>query len=296
MAPDVGSMTGADGALLAHKTWRTLEPLHGMIYFVPEASEEYAKLGVDGRDGYFASRAAPMGAVSAEVVIATFFNFSPELVRASIPRAWESAEPADLLKARLTAVDRALRQRLGEDVISSPEMERAAMLARQAAQSCSSSIEGRPLCAAHTELAWPDEPHLDLWHAQSILREYRGDGHIAALVTHGLSGIDSLVTHASEGNVPASILQSTRGWSDDEWSSSADSLRSRGWLTSGSTLAFTELGASQRAEIELQTDVLATGPYATLGESACSELRRLVRPWSRILSEELVAWSVGQGS
>jgi len=32
-----------------------------------------------------------------------------------------------------------------------------------------------------------------------LLREYRGDGHIAALVAHGLSGIEALITHIATG-------------------------------------------------------------------------------------------------
>jgi hypothetical protein len=294
--PNNGHTGESDSALLAHKTWRTVEPVHGMIYFVSEAAEEYAKLGVTGQDGYFASRAAPLGAVSAEVVIATFFNFNPVLVHRAIPGTWQAAMPADLLAARFRAADRALRRLLGDGVVASPEMARAAELIRIAAEVCSGSIEGRPLCAAHTNVAWPEEPHLVLWHAQSILREYRGDGHIASLVVHGLSGIEALVTHAGEGALPASLLQSTRGWSDKEWSDAVDSLRARGWLTNATPFALSEWGAVQRAEIEAQTDALAIDPYAELGESACSELRALVRPWSRILSEEILARAVAPGS
>jgi hypothetical protein len=286
-----GHTGGADGALLARKTWRTVEPLHGMIYFVAEAADEYAKLGVTGQDGYFASRVAPMGPVSAEVVIATFFNFKPELVRRAIPRTWQIASPTELLDARFRAVDRALRRLLGDEVLQSSEMARAAELARLAAESSIGSIEGRPLCAAHASVPWPEESHLVLWHAQSILREYRGDGHIASLVVHGLSGIDALISHACEGTVPASVLQSTRGWSDEEWSDAITSMRKRGWLTSGPTLAFTEWGAAQRAAIESQTDDLAAGPYVELGESACAELRALARPWSKVLSDEILSRS-----
>ena len=103
----------AAGALLARKTWRTLEPLHGMVYFVPEAAEAYARLGITGRAGYFASRAAPMGAVTADVVVSTFFNFNPELVHAAIPAAWQLATPVALVTARFTAVDAAFRRLLG---------------------------------------------------------------------------------------------------------------------------------------------------------------------------------------
>jgi hypothetical protein len=281
-------MTTAAEGLLARKTWRTLEPLHGMIYFVPEAAEAYARIGITGRSGYFASRAAPMGAVTPEVVIATFFNFNPALVYAAIPGAWETAAPQALLAARLEAVDGAFRRLLGDEVLDSADMLRAAELARGMAEEASTRVEGRPLCAGHADLPWPEAPHLVLWHAQSILREFRGDGHVALLVTHGLSGIDALVTHAAGGEVPACILRATRGWSDEQWGSAVSSLRERGWLTDGDDLILTETGAAQRQEVEEQTDRLAAVPYAALGEEGCAELRSLARPWSRVFSEVLL--------
>ena len=197
---------------MARKTWRTLEPLHGMVYFVPEAAEAYARLGIAGQAGYFASRAAPMGAVTADVVVSTFFNFNPELVHAAIPAVWEVATPVALVRARFTAVDAAYRRLLGEEVLESEEMQRAAELARLAAEEAGRQVEGRPLAAAHADVAWPSAPHLVLWHAQSILREYRGDGHIAQLVVRGLSGLEALVTHAAAGDVPERLLRATRGW------------------------------------------------------------------------------------
>jgi len=276
------------GAVRARRTWRTLEPLHGMIYFVPEAAEAYARLGITGRAGYFASRAAPMGAVTADVVVSTFFNFKPALVHEAIPSSWELAAPSDVVGARFAAVDAAFRRLLGDAVVASEEMRRAAGLARTAAEAASASgLEGRPLAAAHADLGWPDEPHLQLWHAQSILREYRGDGHVALLVVHGLSGAEALVTHAAAGDVPAHVLRSSRGWPDAAWSTAADSLRNRGWLETGDELRFTEWGATQRRDIEDGTDALAAAPYAALGDDRCAELRTLARPWSRTFADQL---------
>jgi hypothetical protein len=274
------------GPLLARKTWRTLEPLHGMIYFVPEAAEAYARLGVTGHSGYFASRAAPMGAVAPEVVVSTFFNFNPELVHSSLPRVWEIASPTAMLAARLEAVDAAFRRVLG-DAVASPEMHRASVLARGMAEIAGSHVEGRPLCAGHADLPWPEEPHLVLWHAQSILREFRGDGHIALLVTHGLSGIEALITHAAAGETPVGILRVTRGWPDQAWNTAVRALQERGWLHDGDDLSLTERGSAIRHEIEEQTDVLASLPYAWLGEEDCAELRTLARPWSRLFAAAL---------
>jgi hypothetical protein len=281
------SGTGLDGALRARKTWRTLEPLHGMVYFVPEATEAYARLGITGQSGYFASRAAPMGAVQADVVVSTFFNFNPELVQAAIPSSWAIAAPEALVAARFAAVDAACRRLLGDEVLASAEMRRAADLARAAAEEAGRRAEGRPLAAAHADVAWPAESHLVLWHAQSILREYRGDGHIALLVVHGLSGIEALVTHAAAGDVPAQVLRSTRGWPQQAWDAAVDALRGRGWLEGGDRLRATEWGGAQRRAIEDGTDALAAAPYDVLGDEDCALLRALVRPWSTVFAEQL---------
>ena len=280
-------MSTDEEALLARKTWRTLEPLHAMIYFVPEAAAAYERIGITGRSGYFASRAAPMGPVVPEVVIATFFNFNPELIYAVIPKAWEIAAPEEIVAARLEAVDGAFRRTLGSDVVSSREMSRAAELARALAESVRSRTEGRPLCAGHVDLPWPTAPHQVLWHAQSILREFRGDGHVALLLTHGLSGIEALIVHASSGKASAATLRSTRGWSEEQWDAAADSLQERDWLTASVDPTLSPWGIAQRRQIEAQTDLLAAVPYAALGEDACAELRTLARPWSKAFSEAL---------
>jgi hypothetical protein len=186
--------------------------------------------------------------------------------------------------ARFEAVDATFRRVLGDAAIASAEMRRAAELARTAAEVAGAHTAGRPLAAAHADVPWPTYAHLELWHAQSVLREYRGDGHVALLVVHGLSGIEALVTHAASGEVPARVLRSTRGWSDRAWHAAADALVARGWLEPGDDadeLRFTPRGAAWRREIEDGTDELAAAPYDALGDERCAELRSLVRPWSR---------------
>ena len=267
-------------AELARKMWRTLEPYHGMIYFSPAATEAYAELGVTGRSGYFASRAAPMGAVPAPVVIATFFNFNPALVRRAMQGVWETTTPAAILAARLRAVDRTLHEVLEPEQQHSAELAEAAALARRAAEDL--PIEGRPLFAGHAALPWPEDDHLALWHAISLLREFRGDGHIAALVTAGLDGCEALVTHGGAGDVPSSILQSSRAWPDDEWGAAQQRLRDRG-LVEAEGDALTDAGLALRAQIETTTDQLAVAPWRTLGDEACDRLRSLVRPFSKAI-------------
>jgi hypothetical protein len=274
------------------ETWQTLEPYHGAVYFSPEAHAAYGELGVVGQAGYFASRAAALGPVGPEVVTAAFYNFNPEAVRAALPAVWEAAPPEALLAARLRGMDATLRRVLGDEVLASEEMLRAAELASTAARATLSYLHGRPLFAAHTALPWPEQPHLALWHAQTLLREFRGDGHVMALVDAGLNGIEALVTHAAVGPVGAQALRTTRSWSQEEWDAAVTGLRSRGWLTDSPDLVLTQEGEEWRAAVERATDRLGAAPYLALGADGCTELRDLVRPWSRALAAELMPWAV----
>ncbi|MBK5224303.1 MAG: hypothetical protein JJE52_15800 [Acidimicrobiia bacterium] len=265
--------------VIARKMHRTLEPYHGIIYFAPEAAATYADIGLTGRSGYFASRSAAMGPVDAEVVIATFFNFNPTLVRRALDGVWSQIEPAVVIAARYAAVDAAMRRLLG-DAIDSPEMAEAAELARIAATDLEPA--GQPLFAAHSTVAWPTEPHLVLWHAQTLIREFRGDGHIACLVQAGIaSGCEALVQHAASGEITADALRSSRAWPEPEWDAAVAALVERGWVDAAGH-ASTE-GAAVRAAIEIRTDELAMAPWRQLGQEGSDRLRELVRPFSRAI-------------
>ncbi len=268
--------------MIARRTWRTAEPIHGMIYFSPEAAAAYESLGLTGRMGYFASRAAPMGAVPAEVVIATFYNFRPQLVRDAIPEAWTRATPDAILAARVDSADRALR-RSAPDAIGSTELAEAAALARGAAEVACEHLDGRPLFAGHASLPWPSESHLVLWHAQSLLREFRGDGHIAALLAAGLSGLEAAITHVATGEVPGAVMLATRDWPASEWAAGVERLRARGILEPSDELTLTEVGRAQRQWIEDTTDAASVVAYETLGEDGCAQLRALARPLSKAI-------------
>ncbi|MFE9323388.1 hypothetical protein ACIHDR_40485 [Nocardia sp. NPDC052278] len=261
----------------AHLTFRALEPIHGVIYFTPHGPDAYRELGItDPRMMYFASRSAAFGPVAAEVTIATFFNFNPDAVRAVIPAAWEITSPADIFRARMRAVDRSLRQAWGDDIYG-PEVSEAAELARQAAERACERPQGRPLFAAHAALPWPDEPHLMLWHAQTLLREYRGDGHVALLLTEGLDGIEALITHSATGEISPEVLRASRSWSELDWAAGVRRLRERGWMADDA-VALSEHGSERRGAIESRTDELSVFPYEAIGETGCARLRALASP------------------
>jgi hypothetical protein len=285
----IDTAVDADGSTLARKAHRTLEPLHVINYFAPEPTEAVVALGVKGgRRAYFAMRSAPLGRVPVEVVVATFYNFSPVIVAKAIPSVWEITSPEAVTEARYAGVDAAYRRVLGEDVVNSAEMAEAAALAREATTVC--SAVGRPLFAAHASLPWPEPAHLQLFHAQTLLREHRGDGHIAALVLAGLDGVEALVDYVPlKQGLPVEFLRATRAWTDAGWAAASERLRGRGLIAEDGSL--TPTGAAQRQAIEAQTDLAAAAPYLHLGEERTNRLRELARPWSRTMSEQLAGGS-----
>jgi hypothetical protein len=267
----------------ARQTWKTLEPVHAMVYFAPEPQEEYAALGLDGAQnraiGYFPARAAAMGAVTAATVQATFFNFSPLAVELGLSGVWDVVSPEQLLAARLRGADRALRRLCGSLL---DDLDEAVGLARSAAEGC--TPYGRPLYAAHAALPWPQAPHLQLWQAITLLREFRGDGHIAVLVGEQLTGLEAAVLHVAMGDTwSRKPLQATRAYSDEEWELAVSALAARGWLQVDGTM--TEEGRARRERIEERTDVLALAPWERIGEDGAARLRELVRPLSRAVTD-----------
>lgn len=264
-----------DHPTLARQTWHQLEPVHAALYFAPQVAQEARALGYDTTErwpSYFALRAAPLGPVAAEPVVAAFYSFSPRTVAEHVPGAWRTAAPADVLAARTRGMDRALREMLG-DRLDAPGIAEAAALARTAAEAV--DLPGRPLAAANAALPWPEEPHLVLWQAASILREHRGDGHLAALLAAGLDGCEALVSFAAIGAAPEENFAS-RGWSEEEWTAARERLTARGLVKPDGTA--TERGRELRDEVERMTDELAAAPYRALGADGCARLAELNTP------------------
>jgi hypothetical protein len=224
---------------------------------------------------YFATRVAPLGAVAAPVVIATFFNFSPAVLVGAIPDVWQQFTPQQLLDAQLDGVHRKLTRALSQ--FDDATIAEAAALLRRAAEAACEHPEGRPLFAAYAALPWPDDLLLQLWHAHYLPREFRGDGHIAVLAAEGLTGIEALQLHIAFVPAVGPVFRATRGWTDDEWDASGERLRSRGWLTSDRELTLTDAGRAYREQIESQTDTLNMPAYERLGTENGERLVELGR-------------------
>ena len=268
----------------AQRLARGLNPYHAVTYFAPEAREAFEDVGLRGFwRGYFAGRAAPMGPVTAPVVTATFYGFAPHFVARAVPSVWDLASPADALDARLAGVDATMRRVLGDDVCASAEMSRAASLARALADACRDAA--RPLGASNRALSTPDEPHLGLWQATTVLREDRGDAHIAVLAFDDVGGCESQVLMVGIGALTREWIQAARGWTDDEWVVAHDALVTRG-LVAADGFA-TDEGRALRRAIEDRTDDLAATVLEDAGEAGSpervEELLSLVEPFTQAI-------------
>lgn len=259
---------------------RVFNAFHNVVYYAPEINR-FVDAGMRGWwMSYFAYRPAPMGAVAAEVVAATFYNFAPRMVRRAIPAVWDVMSPAEAIALRSDAVDQSFR-RLFTGHLADAELAEAAQLARAAIDGCDAA--GRPVYAGYTSLPWPDEPHLVLWHACTLMREHRGDCHAVALTAAEIDGVMANALMAALGHGNKATILTIRGWTSEEWDAGVSRLVQRGWPQRDG--AFTDAGRAGREAIEQQTDRLAREPYERLGPEGLARLTALTQPYMDRLSE-----------
>ena len=257
---------------------------HAFVYFASEAVEEYTAAGARGPSGYFASRSAPLGPVSAEVVTATFYNFSPDLVRSAIDGTWEVVSPEEMQRARWRAVMRILDSTVADAVTDIDVSE-----AIDIAESCVAGLSyaGRPLAAANASVlpglddpAFVDNRLLRLWQLVTILREWRGDAHIGLLIAEPLDGCECTVVSESLFHMPG-VIRSTRAWSEDDWSKAVDRLRSRGWLDDDGV---TKEGRAKRGLIEHRTNEIDAAVWDGMTDTAVNRFGDLLEPAVKALT------------
>jgi hypothetical protein len=260
---------------LARRFFDRFEPVHAVTYFAPEARAALDGLGYRGFwMGYFAARSAPLGMVPREVVAAIFYNFAPERVAKALPAAWEVAGPEAALRARQESAVAALRRygiEADENVALAGEL--AGKTVRRA------PLDGRPLFAANLALPWPDEPLAALWHAATLLREQRGDAHVAVLAAAGVSGRESNVLHAAAGRIPRDYIARTRDYDDAAWRLHEERLAERGLLDGDGSL--TAAGRELKDRIESNTDALALSALEALSDDEVETLFQALTPITR---------------
>lgn len=276
-------MSNDTSTAIARAAYTTFEPYHIAAYFNPQLRSVGEETGLDGHAWYIGARAAPMGPCAPSVVTSAFYNFNPEL----IDRVWPQAVEVGLDKVadrRWAMLDSVLGDALGP-LATDPELAKIAGRLRDVADTA--VFAGRPLSAAWHSSPGPESPHLVLWHAIAVIREWRGDGHIAALVDAELDPTEAVAFHEAIHPDPKArrvlgkrMTQLTRQWSDEEWNSAAERLQTRGLLTcTEDREALTDEGIELDAHIERRTDALASSIWrkAADGEELVSSVRPYVK-------------------
>ncbi|GAA1742591.1 SCO6745 family protein [Aeromicrobium alkaliterrae] len=224
--------------------WRSVAAIHDVVYFAPDAKQRYEAIGLKGFwMGYAASRSAALGTPGPEVVTAVFHGFAPWMVARALPDAWSMADRDEILRVRLDIA----RDRVVE-AIGDQDVTRTADATQRLVEQL--DLAGRPLAAAHAALPVPDDPIERLWNAVTVLREYRGDSHVAVLTAAGIGGASANALAVATGLVPEN-QRDFRGWSEQEWADAFGRLQQFGWVE-GTTA--TETGRAARERLEDATD------------------------------------------
>ena len=260
---------------LARRFFDRFEPVHAVTYFAPEAHAALDGLGYRGFwMGYFAARSAPLGMMPPEMVTAIFYNFAPERVAKALPAAWQIAGPEAALQARQDSAVAALR-RYGIDADENVIV--AAELAGKAAREA--PLEGRTLFAANRALPWPDDPLAALWHAATLLREQRGDTHVAVLAARGVSGRECNVLQVAAGRIPRDYMAVARDYDEATWRHHEEQLAERGLVGDDGTL--TTAGRELMDAIESTTDALSLSALDGLSDDEVETLFQALTPITR---------------
>jgi hypothetical protein len=225
--------------------WRAVEAIHDVVYFAPGHNERYEAVGLKGYwMGYVASRSAALGEPTPSLVTALFHGFAPSVIERALPDAWRLANRDDILAARYDIAREALAPVL-ETIDVAKVVRDLTIITKHL------DIAGKPLAGAHRDLPAPDDETGRLWHAATVIREYRGDCHVAVLTAAGLDGAAANALAAAAGLTRAD-QRTVRGWTEDEWAGAIGRLGTRGWVDMHG--AITDTGRSARNQIEDTTD------------------------------------------
>jgi hypothetical protein len=260
-------------ALVERDLWRAIEAVHAAVYFTPDAKSAYREIGLRGYwMGYFASRSAALGAPGPRVVTALFYGFAPRMVERALPDAWGYATPAQVLDTRLDLARSALAGHTQDGLDDAAGLLSSVLAALD--------VAGRPLAAAHLDVPVPADPVGRIWHAATVLREYRGDGHVAELMAAGIDGVEC---HRLPGGSLVPQQREFRGWTEQEWADAGERLADRGLLDPDG--GRTPEGDELRAEIERGTDRSAAVALRVLDDADLEVLGDALRPVARSLAE-----------
>lgn len=251
-----------------------LEPIATQGWWSRPPNERLAALGLGFFDGYVWGRAAALGEPAAPVVVATFGVFEPGLLMAVYDQARSTASRDDVLAAREQGAVESLVSLVSDAdaaAIADPLLDALAALDGM----------GRPLFSALRGLPLPVSPHGRLWRSAELVREHRGDGHLATCVAAGLDAVTSNVLTELWLGYDLGAYSGTRGFAGEQLATTLAMLEAGGWVADG---ALTDAGRTRRLSIEQQTDATQEQLVTRLGSAIDA-----VTAAAAVISEQILA-------
>ncbi|MFC5065103.1 SCO6745 family protein [Actinomycetospora atypica] len=254
-----------------------IEPVAMVHVHSEEAREQYEAIGLDRFTGYVLGRAGTLGLPPTPLVLATFGVFEPDMLSGVYEGGLTTATVPDVLAAKQAGALRCLHRVLGEP---GRDVEEVVTVLRGGLDGAPSI--GKPLFAGLSALDWPGDAWGRLWHATNLLREFRGDAHLAALVAHGIGALESnLLTEALVG-IDLRRYTRTRSWPEAAIDAAVDDLVDRALLARDGTL--TTRGAAVRHDIEDATEAVLDDVLEGMEHGLDLVVERCT-VWSRALRE-----------
>ena len=249
------------------------EPIGANVYFAPEAHANYAKLGLAGHGpGYFCSRGASLGKPNGLVVTSAFGVFSPAVVVPAVDEGWAKTEPEPLLQARYDGAVASLRRLLGEP--DARQVGRAVELLRRGLEAAEGA--GHALFSGLKSLPFPADPVGQLWRCCDMLREHRGDSHIAVWTKALVRPIEIQLMSELQMGIPLKTYSATRGWTIAQMDAAIEGMRSKRWMDGD---GLSSDGREFRERIESETDAMEVPVVDAIGGDL-DELLGILRPWA----------------
>jgi hypothetical protein len=238
------------------------------------AADAVTALGLGFFDGYVWGRAAALGTPPASLVAATFGVFEPGLIGAVYRQGLAAAGRDDVLAARASGATAAVAAVVDDGDaagLADPLLDALDRL----------DPMGRPLFAGLRELPRPEAAAGRLWRAAELVREHRGDGHLAACIATGLDAVEANVLTELWLGYRIGDYSSTRGFDATALGAAAERLEARGWLAGG---GLTQAGLAARRALEAATDASQAALVVALGPALDAVVAGLDAVGARLLA------------
>jgi hypothetical protein len=226
--------------------------LGGAFMISREAKEYGRRTGFGGWTPYMRGRCGVLGEVDADVVAAAAGFFPPAVVRA----AWEAGRdlPADEAARRYAAVCQDFGRR---KLAGLPEADAGRLAELLEAVVTRADVIGVPLAAGWRAVSLPADARARVVQLAHVLRELRGGLHLVAVLSCGLTPLESVLATRSVLTPSGADIARYFGWPEPYAEPSEDVRR-------------------RRAEAEERTDALVAPAFAGLGAAESGELVALL--------------------